>query len=165
MRITIPPHFAGPIPHAHDGFDEAICVLSGRLLVLGDGEPQEAPPGSMFVAPRGHRHGFRNPSGEMAPRCWACGPRQSPPWPSCATLAPRSALTSRQTRTGCARSTPGTPAACCPDTRQLPRAHISADTRQRHLRGMSVCYACCKNVDQSTDSADSIITYANLNGF
>lgn len=66
MEITVPGHFAGPIPHAHDEFDEAIYVLSGRLLVLGDGEPQEAAPGSMFVAPRGHRHGFSNPSGEQA---------------------------------------------------------------------------------------------------
>ncbi|HEY6310150.1 MAG TPA: cupin domain-containing protein [Streptosporangiaceae bacterium] len=66
MQITVPAHFAGPIPHAHDGFDEAIYVLSGRLLVFGDGEPQEAPAGSMFVVPRGHRHGFSNPSGEVA---------------------------------------------------------------------------------------------------
>ena len=66
MEIVIPAHFPGPIPHAHDGFDEAIYVLSGRLLVLGDDEPQQALPGSMFVAPRGHRHGFSNPSGEVA---------------------------------------------------------------------------------------------------
>jgi len=65
MEITIPPHFAGPVPHAHDQFDEAIYVLSGRLLVIGDDEPQQAVPGSMFVAPRGHRHGFSNPSGEV----------------------------------------------------------------------------------------------------
>jgi mannose-6-phosphate isomerase-like protein (cupin superfamily) len=50
MELTVPPHFAGPIPHAHDEFDEAIYVLSGRLL----------------VAPRGHRHGFSNPSAEGA---------------------------------------------------------------------------------------------------
>ena len=24
MEITVPAHFAGPIPHAHDDFDEAI---------------------------------------------------------------------------------------------------------------------------------------------
>ena len=41
-------------------------MLSGRLLVIGDGEPQEAVPGSMFVAPRGHRHSFSNPSDEQA---------------------------------------------------------------------------------------------------
>jgi Cupin domain len=39
-------------------------VLSGHLLVAGDGEPQEAGPGSMFVAPRGQRHGFSNPSAD-----------------------------------------------------------------------------------------------------
>jgi quercetin dioxygenase-like cupin family protein len=65
MEITIPPHFAGPIPHAHDAFDEAIYVLSGHLLVVGDDEPQQAAPGSMFVAPRGQRHGFSNPSAEQ----------------------------------------------------------------------------------------------------
>ena len=66
MELTIPAHFAGPIPHAHDEFDEAIYVLRGRLLVAGDDDPQEAAPGSMFVAPRGHRHGFSNPSAETA---------------------------------------------------------------------------------------------------
>ena len=66
MEIAIPARFAGPVPHAHDEFDEAIYVLSGRLLVAGEDEPQEAVPGSMFVAPRGYRHGFSNPSGEEA---------------------------------------------------------------------------------------------------
>jgi quercetin dioxygenase-like cupin family protein len=66
MEITIPAGFPGPVPHAHDGFDEAIYVLAGRLGVFGEGEPQDAGPGSMFVAPRGHRHGFRNRSGEQA---------------------------------------------------------------------------------------------------
>jgi uncharacterized cupin superfamily protein len=66
MEITVPPHFAGPIPHAHHAFDEAIYVLSGRLQVVGDDEPQETAPGSMFVAPRGQRHGFSNPSAEQA---------------------------------------------------------------------------------------------------
>jgi hypothetical protein len=32
MEITIPGHFTGPVPHAHDEFDEAIYVLSGRGL-------------------------------------------------------------------------------------------------------------------------------------
>lgn len=66
MEIVIPAHFAGPVPHAHDQFDEGIYVLRGRLLVAGDGQPQEAAAGSMFTAPRGHRHGFSNPSGEVA---------------------------------------------------------------------------------------------------
>ena len=66
MELTVPPHFAGPIPHAHNEFDEAIYVLSGPLLVDGDDEPAEAVPGSLFVAPRGHRHGFSNPSADGA---------------------------------------------------------------------------------------------------
>ena len=66
MELTVPARFPGPIPHAHDEFDEAIYVLTGRLLVTGDGEPREAAPGSMFVAPRGHRHGFSNPHDEEA---------------------------------------------------------------------------------------------------
>lgn len=39
-ELAIPPHFAGPIPHAHDEFDEAIYVLSGRLTVLGEQGPR-----------------------------------------------------------------------------------------------------------------------------
>lgn len=68
MELTVPPRFAGPIPHAHDSFDEAIYVLGGRVLVFGDGnpEPYDAVAGSMFVAPRGRRHGFSNPYDEAA---------------------------------------------------------------------------------------------------
>jgi quercetin dioxygenase-like cupin family protein len=66
MEITIPARFRGPVPHAHDEFDEAVYVLSGHLQVLGNGEPRDAPAGSMFTAPRGHRHGFSNPSAQPA---------------------------------------------------------------------------------------------------
>jgi uncharacterized cupin superfamily protein len=69
IQMTIPAHFTGPIPHAQDAFDEAIYVLTGRLLVTGD-EPQEALAGSMFVAPRGQRHAFSNPYDTMA---WVLG--------------------------------------------------------------------------------------------
>jgi quercetin dioxygenase-like cupin family protein len=66
MEMSMPARFGGPIPHAHDEFDEAIYVLTGRLLVGGDGEPEEARTGSMFVAPRGQRHAFSNPFDEPA---------------------------------------------------------------------------------------------------
>src|ERR1700735_3994684 len=66
MEISMPARFAGPIPHAHDEFDEGFYVLSGRLMVGGQGELEEARPGSMFVAPRGQRHAFRNPFDEPA---------------------------------------------------------------------------------------------------
>lgn len=66
MEMVVPAGFPGPVPHAHDEFDEAIYILDGRLEVFGDGQPREAGRGSMFTAPRGHRHGFRNPHGEPA---------------------------------------------------------------------------------------------------
>src|SRR3954454_1332004 len=65
-EIAIPPRFGGPIPHAHDAFDEALYVLRGRLRVWGTGEVQDARPGAMFVAPRGQRHAFSNPHDEPA---------------------------------------------------------------------------------------------------
>jgi mannose-6-phosphate isomerase-like protein (cupin superfamily) len=60
MELLILAHFTGPIPHAHDEFDEAIYVLRGQLQVTGD-QTLEAAAGSMFTAPRGSRHGFSNP--------------------------------------------------------------------------------------------------------
>lgn len=66
MELAIPAHFAGPVPHAHDDFDEGIYVLRGRLLVAGNDEPQQAAAVSMFTAPRGHRHEFSNPYPEPA---------------------------------------------------------------------------------------------------
>src|SRR5215470_4485683 len=73
MEITIPPYFAGPIPHAHDEFDEAIYVLTRRLQVIGDEEARVATAGSMFTAPRGHRHGFSNlyPEAALVLGIWA----------------------------------------------------------------------------------------------
>jgi hypothetical protein len=32
MKITVPSHFAGPIPHAHDELDEAIYLRAHRRL-------------------------------------------------------------------------------------------------------------------------------------
>jgi len=68
VETAIPAGFRGPVPHAHDEFDEAIYVLHGRLVVVGekDGESAEMVRGSMFTAPRGQRHGFSNPFPEDA---------------------------------------------------------------------------------------------------
>jgi mannose-6-phosphate isomerase-like protein (cupin superfamily) len=65
-ELTVPAGFPGPPPHAHDLFDEGIYVLEGSILVVGDDEAVEAGPGSLFVAPRGERHAFANPSGNPA---------------------------------------------------------------------------------------------------
>ena len=35
MELTVPPHFAGPIPHAHDEFDEAGAGCRGTGAGLG----------------------------------------------------------------------------------------------------------------------------------
>jgi uncharacterized cupin superfamily protein len=44
-EIAIPAGFPGPVPHAHDAFDEAIYVLEGRLLVWGTGNLSKPRPG------------------------------------------------------------------------------------------------------------------------
>ena len=134
MELTVPRHFAGPIPHAHDEFDEAIYVLGGRLQVLGEDEPQEASPGSMFVAPRGNRHGFSNPFGEQARvlGLWA------PPEPALtfmreigAALTPGHPPDPDHMR----EITPGTPAASCPDITAATLPSISQSTRPHPICG------------------------------
>ena len=69
MEMTIPARFGGPIPHAHDEFDEAIYVLRGRLQVSGDGPAEEAMEGSMFVALR-----FSPVCHPTRSRCWTSTP-------------------------------------------------------------------------------------------
>jgi mannose-6-phosphate isomerase-like protein (cupin superfamily) len=66
-RLTVPPNFAGPPPHIHHGFDEAIYVLSGALTMTKDrDEPVPVPVGGLILAPRGVRHTFANPTDEPA---------------------------------------------------------------------------------------------------
>lgn len=63
----VPARFKGPIPHAHDTFDEGLYVLAGELLLtIGDADPVPAGPGSLCLAPRGVRHTFANPGDEPA---------------------------------------------------------------------------------------------------
>jgi uncharacterized cupin superfamily protein len=119
MQLTVPAHFAGPIPHAHDAFDEAIYVLRCRLLVAGNDEPQQAAAGSMFVAPRGQRHAFSNSYGTVA---WVLGI-----W---APVSPAIAFLPRHRR----RPEPGQPARSRPDARDL-----------RPARQPSAALTCCRS--------------------
>lgn len=65
--MAVPAGFAGPPPHVHHGFDEAIYVLSGDLtMVTGTNPPAPAPTGTLIFAPRGTRHTFANPGDEPA---------------------------------------------------------------------------------------------------
>ncbi|NMO91817.1 cupin domain-containing protein [Actinomycetospora sp. TBRC 11914] len=66
-ELTVPPHFAGPPPHIHHGFDEALYVLSGALTMVKDrADPEPVPVGGLILAPRGVRHTFANPHDEPA---------------------------------------------------------------------------------------------------
>jgi hypothetical protein len=114
MEITVPAHFAGPIPHAHDAFNEAIYVLSGHLLIVGDREPQQAGQARRSWRPAGNGTASAIHPPEP-PLTSVSRLRPSPLWPSYATLAPRWPPVPHLTQTGCAKSTPGMPAACCPD--------------------------------------------------
>jgi len=62
-ELTIAPRFAGPPPHIHHHFDEAIYVIEGALSVTrGQEDPQPASAGTLILAPRGTRHTFANDS-------------------------------------------------------------------------------------------------------
>jgi mannose-6-phosphate isomerase-like protein (cupin superfamily) len=76
-EIAVPRRFAGPVPHAHHGFDEGIYIVDGSLLLtIGHEPPVEARAGSFFLAPRGVRHAFANPSDSPTRvlGVWAPGP-------------------------------------------------------------------------------------------
>jgi mannose-6-phosphate isomerase-like protein (cupin superfamily) len=61
-ELTVPPNFAGPPPHIHHEFDEAIYVLEGELtMIKGRSEPQPVRAGGLILAPKGARHTFANP--------------------------------------------------------------------------------------------------------
>jgi mannose-6-phosphate isomerase-like protein (cupin superfamily) len=64
-ELSVPAGFAGPPPHVHHGFDEALYVISGSLtMVRGRDEPVPVPTGGVIMAPRGVRHTFANPGDE-----------------------------------------------------------------------------------------------------
>jgi len=66
-EMIIPAGFRGPIPHAHDTFDESIYVIAGVILAgVNYDEAVDAPAGSLLTALRGTRHFFSNPFDEPA---------------------------------------------------------------------------------------------------
>lgn len=66
-ELTVPAGFAGPPPHVHHGFDEALYLLDGELtMVRGRDEPVHVRSGGLILAPRGVRHTFANPTGRPA---------------------------------------------------------------------------------------------------
>jgi mannose-6-phosphate isomerase-like protein (cupin superfamily) len=76
-EMVVPPNFAGPVPHVHRTFDEAIYVLDGELLLtIGRDDPVVASAGSLCLARRGTRHTFANPTNRPARvlGLWTPGP-------------------------------------------------------------------------------------------
>lgn len=66
-HLAVPPRFAGPPPHIHHDFDEAIYVLTGALtIVSGREDPQPVAAGTLILAARGTRHTFANHTDEPA---------------------------------------------------------------------------------------------------
>jgi quercetin dioxygenase-like cupin family protein len=61
LDSTFLPAFDGVDPHSHDDHVDAFYVLEGEVEFLAGDEPRRGGPGTLFAAPRGVAHGFRNP--------------------------------------------------------------------------------------------------------
>ncbi len=66
-EMGVPPGFMSPPPAIHNGFDEAIYVVSGQITVVrGHDHAKQATAGTLFLIPRGTRHAFANETDEPA---------------------------------------------------------------------------------------------------
>ena len=66
-EMEVPPGFLSPPPAIHNGFDEAIYVVSGQLnVVKGHDHARPLTAGTLFLIPRGTRHAFTNETDEPA---------------------------------------------------------------------------------------------------
>ena len=59
---TIPPGFAGPVPHRHEQLHDMFYVLEGTLTVRSGDQLHECGPGTFVCAPPGVVHTFSNRS-------------------------------------------------------------------------------------------------------
>ena len=66
-QMDVPAGFLSPPPAVHNGFDEAIYVVSGQLsMVRGHDHARKVSAGELFLIPRGTRHAFANETDETA---------------------------------------------------------------------------------------------------
>lgn len=66
-EMEMPAGFLSPPPAIHNGFDEAIYVVSGSITVVrGHDHARTVSAGGLFLIPRGTRHAFANESDEPA---------------------------------------------------------------------------------------------------
>lgn len=62
LELDLPPRTFGAPPHIHAREDEFFYVVQGQVEFLDRDQRQLAGPGSLVVLPRGHLHGFWNPT-------------------------------------------------------------------------------------------------------
>lgn len=66
FECDVPAAAQMPAPHSHDGFEETIYGLRGRITYTVDGTAHEIGPGDAICVPRGAIHGFQNAGTEDA---------------------------------------------------------------------------------------------------
>jgi quercetin dioxygenase-like cupin family protein len=66
FEMIVPPGSNAPPPHSHEGSDELLYVLEGRLRYSVNGVERDLGPGDSALTPRGSVHGFSNPFDETA---------------------------------------------------------------------------------------------------
>lgn len=66
LELTLPPKTFGAPPHVHSREDEFFYVLEGTVHFLEREETVVAEKGTLMMLPRGHLHGFWNPTDEPA---------------------------------------------------------------------------------------------------
>ena len=58
FHCEMQPGVTTPAPHSHDGFDETVYCLAGKINFVLDGKPRLMEPGDLIHVPRGVVHGF-----------------------------------------------------------------------------------------------------------
>lgn len=64
FELEVSPQAGMPVPHSHDGFDETVYGLSGKLSLTVDGKTIDVGAGQTVLIPRGAIHSFVNPHEE-----------------------------------------------------------------------------------------------------
>jgi quercetin dioxygenase-like cupin family protein len=66
FEFDVPPETPVPPAHSHEGWEETIYGLRGRLTWTVDGAPTAVGPGEVLCIPRGVVHNFENLGTEVA---------------------------------------------------------------------------------------------------
>jgi quercetin dioxygenase-like cupin family protein len=65
-HMSVPAGSSGPPPHSHQGSDEVVYILKGRLRYSVAGVERDLAQGDSAFCPRGMVHTFSNPFGDAA---------------------------------------------------------------------------------------------------